>query len=1045
MINIFSSGNLFLLKNIKSRTSTKSIIKTMRNKGFVIFLTIIVTLLCVYYLSFTFVSRNVQRDAIAFATDPETGSVDYFKKQSYLDSVWREPVFRLLGMDYTFQDVKNTELNLGLDLQGGMHVTLEVSPVEIIKGLSNHSEDRAFLQAIERAKVDSRTSQESFVNLFYRAYKDIKPDGRLSNIFATVANRNRITSESSDAEVLKVINNEVENAIERSFNILRTRVDRFGTSQPNIQRLQGTGRIQVELPGADNPERVRKLLQGVAKLEFWEVWEVQEYGNSLQAANDLLVAEQKRKQKDAPVREPKGTTADNVPQNISSPGDDQGQMTPQPTDPDSLAEDLASQLAQGEDKSGLDSLAREQQSPLLSLLKPSYGLAYNVADTAKVNRILQRSDVISLFPANLKFLWAHKPYEANGEQILELYAVKVGRDGRAPLTGEVITDARQDYDDSSRPAVSMQMNATGAKKWRRLTQDNIKRRIAIVLDDYVYSAPTVQGEIPGGNSSISGNFTIEEAKDLANVLKAGTLPAPTRIVEEAIVGPTLGKEAQNQGIYSIVAGLAIVVLFMIAYYAKGGIVANVALVFNIFFVLGILAQLNAALTLPGIAGIVLTIGMAIDANVLIFERIREELRKGQGLKGAIASGYDKAFSSIVDSNITTFLTGVILYVLGQGPVQGFAVTLMIGIACSFFSAVFITRVIVEFMARKGDASKLSFATPFTNNVLANINIDFLSKRKLAYVFSSVFIVTGFVVMLFQGGLNFGVDFTGGRSYVVAFSEPVPSSELRAEIASAFGDVGTEVKTYGANNVLKVTTSYLIDDEDTEADVAVESALINAISQARGMTYTKDTEQLPANSFSILSSSKVGATIADDIRTSSMEAIVLSLVVIFLYIVMRFRKWQFGLGALVALFHDTLFVLAAFAIARLFGFTYEVDQVFIAAMLTIIGYSINDTVIVFDRIREDVSERPKSDLTQTFNLAINNTVSRTVITSLTTLMVMLVLLTFGGEALRSFSFAMVIGILVGTYSSIFVATPVVVDLSAKKKENAKVKQQPAMAK
>jgi SecD/SecF fusion protein len=636
----------------------------------------------------------------------------------------------------------------------------------------------------------------------------------------------------------------------------------------------------------------------------------------------------------------------------------------------------------------------------------------------------------------MKYYWKNKPMEGEGNQeVLELFFVKIRRGGLPPLTGEVITDARPDFDENGRPSVSMQMNANGAKIWKRLTGENLNRRIAIVLDGYVYSAPNVITEIPNGSSQITGSFAIEDTKDLANILKAGKLPAPTRIVEEAVIGPTLGKEAQKQGVISIVAGLAIVVLFMIAYYSKGGFVANIALVFNIFFVLGILAQLNAALTLPGIAGIVLTIGMSIDANVLIFERIREELRGGSTLLNAISTGYSKAYSSIIDANVTTFLIGVIMYALGQGPIKGFATTLMIGIASSFFSAVFITRVVITWLTKNGDKSKISFHTFWSKDLLANLKIDFMSKRRIAYVFSVIFIVAGMTVIGLQGGLNLGVDFTGGRSYVVAFDKPISESDLKTDLQLDFENTGTEVKTYGSSNVVKITTSYLVADESAQADSLVESAMIKGVSRFTGLSYVADEEKMGAENFMIAGSSKVGATIADDIKTASMESVIFSLIIIFLYILIRFRKWQFGLGAVAALFHDTLFVLSAFAFARLLGKTFEIDQVFIAAMLTIIGYSINDTVVVFDRVRENIQLKPGIPFYKVFNEAISNTVSRTLITSVTTLIVVMVLLVFGGEVLRGFSFALVIGILIGTYSSIFIATPVVLDLNKKERKIA----------
>ncbi|KEO73376.1 protein translocase subunit SecDF [Anditalea andensis] len=970
----------------------------MRNKGVIVFLTVIITVLCLYYLSFTFVSNNVQRDAEAYATD-EVGNVDFSKKQSYLDSVWRLPVYRFLGADYTYQEVKETELGLGLDLQGGMHVTLEVSPVEIVRGLAGNSQDAAFNTAVNLAQERAKTSNDKFVDIFYSAWNETAGDRKLNSVYATAANRGRVSLETTDAEVLSLIDTEVENAIERSFNILRTRVDRFGTAQPNIQRIQGSGRIQIELPGVDNPERVRNLLQGVAKLQFWEVAEINEFGDAIERANAILVAEAQGQRATQPA--PADTTE---------------------VEGDEEESDLARQLAQGADGDDFSS----DVSPLLSLLKANYGLVYDLRDTVTINRILARDDIRSVLPRDVRFMWSVKAQRADGQELLELHAIKAPRGtDMAPLEGDVITDARQSYDQNSRPAVSMQMNADGARKWRKLTSDNVGRRIAVVLDDYVYTAPNVQGEIPSGQSEITGNFTIEEAKDLANILKSGTLPAPTRIVEEAMIGATLGAEAQQQGIYSMVAGLVLVVLFMIAYFAKGGFVAIAALVFNIFFILGILAQLGASLTLPGIAGIVLTIGMSIDANVLIFERIKEELRNGAGLLQAISSGYNKAFSAILDSNVTTFLVGAILYALGQGPVKGFAIVLMIGIASSFFSAVFITRVIVYWMSKKGDKSSISFSTPFSRNLLSDLNIDFMSKRKVAYLVSTGIIVVGLAIAAING-LKFGVDFTGGRTYTVEFSEPVTPTELKTGLDAKF-DGSVEAKTFGGNNIIKVTTSYLINEDSDEANREVERSVREGIAEITGFTFVEDGRRIGAESFSIIGSSKVGATVADDIKNSSLEAMFFALVAIFLYILLRFRKWQFSLASIIALIHDTLFVVAAFAIATALGATFEIDQVFIAAMLTVVGYSINDTVIVFDRIRENISNRGTSKLVTMFNDAINQTMSRTLITSATTLIVVLVLLIFGGEVLAGFAFALLIGVLVGTYSSIYIASPIVVDL------------------
>ncbi len=995
----------------------------MKNKGFVVLLTVVISLLCIYYLSFTFVAQNIQKNATEAATDNQ-GIVDFSKKQSYLDSVWNEPVYNLLGLAYTYQDVKETELNLGLDLQGGMHITLEVSPADILKGLSGNNTDEDFEAALEEAKRNIQGTQLNYVDEFYRVFKENAPDKSLAYIFSNASNRGRISLNSTDEEILEIIRLEVESAIDRSFNILRTRIDRFGTSQPNIQRLQGTGRIQIELPGVDNPERVRKLLQGVAKLEFWEVYELNEVGGVLQSIDQYVVNQNRLN----------NNTTEST-QGQDAPLDDLSSLL---VDDENVSDSTVASNDSLEANQVADSLFNNQQSALLTLWQQQYGgLYYLLKDTSQINRILKMEGVQEMIPNTVKFLWEVKPLKTEGindEEVIELHAIKTSRTGQAPLTGEVITDARQDLDERSRPAISMQMNATGAKEWRKLTAANVGRRIAIVLDNYVYSAPNVQGEIPNGNSSITGNFSLDEAKDLANILKAGALPAPTTIVEDVVIGPTLGKVARDQGMTSIIAGLAIVILFMIAYYAKGGLVANVALFFNVFFILGILAQLSASLTLPGIAGIVLTIGMSIDANVLIFERIKEELRNGAGIKQAISSGYNKAYSSIIDANVTTFITGLILYTLGQGPVKGFAITLMIGIACSFFSAVFITRVIVEFMSRKkGDKTNISFSNPFSSNLLSNLNINFLANRKKAYAFSIAFILIG-MVALFTKGLTLGVDFKGGRSYVVSFNEAIPPTELKIGLTEYFDNQGTEVKTFGADNIVKVTTSYLIDDVSDEADIQVKDALIKGLTEAANLTHNSSDGEPGPGEFIISSSSKVGATIADDIKNSSYESALFALICIFLYILIRFRKWQFGLGAIVALFHDTLFVISAFAIVGWFGVVYEVDQVFVAAILTIIGYSINDTVVVFDRIRENMGIKSGSEMVKVFNESLNGTISRTMITSLTTLIVVIILFLFGGAVLKGFSFALLVGITVGTYSSIFIATPTVLDFY--KKQGAK---------
>lgn len=987
---------------------------------------IVITLLCVYYLSFTFVSRRVQQDAVNYATD-QNGALNLSKKQSYLDSIWNLPVYNLFGVDYTYKEVKENELSQGLDLQGGMHLVLEVSPVDIVRGLSGNNQDPAFVAALQTARERYKTSNENFADLFYAAFKEANADRTLASLFASTANRGRISLSDSDETVVSFLKEEIERAFDRSFTILKTRIDKFGTSQPNIQRLQGGGRIQVEIPGADNPQRVRKLLSGVARLEFWEVIETNDpqLSQAIMAVNQKLLNEQNA----ARAAQTPATTGAN--QAAPAPGD-----TTQ-----SALESQLSKAASDTTGNTLDSLRSLTASPLFALSDPTIPFLYAVKDTAEINRILKREDVRAMIPRTIGWFWDVKPEPdiTPGTDDLRLNFINLGRSAKPLLSGEVINDARLDYDQFARPAVSMTMNAAGSRVWAKVTAAAASKspqgRIAIVLDNYVYTAPTVQGEIPNGNSQITGTFELEEAKDLANVLKAGSLPAPTRIVEEAYVGPSLGQLAQNQGLISSVAGLILVVVFMVAYYSKGGLVANLALLFNIFFILGILAQFNAALTLPGIAGIVLTMGMAVDANVLIYERIREELRHGKRLREAINVGYRRAFSAIFDSNLTTFLTGMFLFIFGLGPLKGFAIVLMIGIGTSFFSAVYISRVIIEWMVRKGDDAKISFETGISWAIRPDMIIDFVSMRKRAYIFSSVVIIIGFVLIAIQG-LNLGVDFKGGRSFVVAFTQPVEATRLKSDLSASFEGAGTEVKNYGGNNVMKITTSYLVEDESEAADEKVKAAVIQGLEAKTGKKYTENDRQLDDQHFTIASTSKVGATIADDIKGSAFTAGGLSILSIFLYILIRFRKWQFSTGAIVALIHDMLFTFAAFAIAGLLGFSLEIDQVFVAALLTIIGYSINDTVIIFDRIREYMGLGTSHERKKIFNSAITSTLSRTIVTSSTVLMVVVVLLFFGGETLRGFSFAMVVGVVIGTYSSIFIASPLVIDLDKKGDEPVK---------
>ncbi len=980
----------------------------MQNKGFVVTLTVVITALCLFYLSFTYVSRGVQQDAVAYATDA-SGVVNLNKKQSYIDSVWNKPVYNVFGYEYTYKDVKDNELHMGLDLQGGMHVTLEVSPVDIIRGLAGNTTDSAFVKAISAARLAQRNSQESFGDLFFEAYQNANPGKKLSSVFANASTRGRINVSDDDAQVKKVVNEEIESAIDRSYTILKNRLDQFGTSSPNIQRLPGTGRIQVEIPGADNPQRIRKLLQGVARLEFWDVVETSTLSSSFMAINDVLVKEQKEKAAAAKAAAVSSTPA-------------------------AAGSDLESQLAADSTKSGLDSLQNLNISPIYSLSVPPGLFRYDIKDTAEINAIFKRQDIKNMLPRNVGLFWAAKPEkDQQGVEAMELHFLDLGRNGKSRLSGEVINDARNDLDPMARPSVSMTMNAAGTRVWAKMTADaaakSPKGRIAIVLDNVVYSAPSVNEEITNGNSQISGNFTTDEAKDLANILKAGSLPAPTRIVEEAIVGPTLGQVAQSQGFISIISGFALVVIFMIMYYAKGGWIANLALLFNVFFILGILAQptLGTALTLPGIAGILLTVGMAVDANVLIFERIKEEMAAGLKLRAAIKKGYEKAFGTILDSNLTTLITAFFLFILGSGPIKGFAITLIIGIICSFFTAVYISHVVVDWLvAKKGDDSNISFDTFISKAIKKRKYFNFVKYSKPAYLVSSAIILIGFILIFVQG-LNLGVDFKGGRSYVVSFSKPVVATDMKLALSESFENAGTEVKNYGGNNVVKVTTSWLIDDESDQTDEKVKTALVSGLSKFTGLEFAENESALDDKHFTISSSTKVGATVADDIKNSAWKASLFSMIGIFIYILIRFRKWQYSAGALIATLHDALFVFAAFGIARVFGLSFEIDQVFVAAILTIIGYSINDTVIIFDRIREYIGLGTSHDKAKIVNDALNDTLSRTIITAGTTLLTVLALLIFGGEVLRGFAFALLVGIVVGTYSSVFIAGPTVLDL------------------
>ncbi len=1011
----------------------------MQNKGAIRLFAILLALVSLYQLTFTFKTRQVEKDADEYAQMRAEGDLqkvdDY--KSSYLDSMSNEVVYNFLfGLrKYTFKETKEREINFGLDLKGGMNLILEVKVADILRALSNYNQDESFLEALRLASQREKNSTRDYITLFGEAFDEVAPEGRLAAIFNTVDLRDKINYNSTNQEVLKVLRDQSKGAIDNAFNILRTRIDRFGVAQPNIQRLEKAGRILIELPGVTEPERVRKLLQGTANLEFWETYNNEDIFQSLQAANNLTAQLEAMKQSQAKPSQAKPLQAEpEVQADESKPQTDV-----------SLLEQLES-----------DSLATESQEKgarsLFTYLMPSgrpngpvVGLAL-ARDTAEVNHYLGMQQVKALMPRDLTFMWTVKAipgsdaqYWTNqpvnpAEELFQLVAIRVSsHDGRAPLEGDAVTNARAETSQRGNYEISMSMNSEGAKTWARLTKANIKKSIAIVLDNYVYSFPTVQNEITGGQSSITGDFTPEEAKDLANVLKSGKLPAPANIVEDTVVGPSLGKEAVNAGFTSFIWAFLAVLLYMVFYYGfKAGLVADLALVANMFFIMGVLAAFNAVLTLPGIAGIVLTIGMSVDANVLIYERIREELRAGKGLRLAVSDGYKNAFSAIIDSNVTTFLTGLVLFVFGTGPIKGFATTLMIGIATSFFSAVFLSRLIYESMLKS--KIDITFSTKWTRNFLANTHIKFIEMRKLVIILSGSVILLG-IVSLGVRGLKQGIDFTGGRSYVVRFDKAVSASDIQGSLSNVFDEANTEVKTFGGENQIRITTNYMVDSDDENADNQVEEQLYIGLKPFFDKDLSKD-EFLENHR---MSSQKVGPTIASDIRNKASWAIFFSLVIIFLYILIRFRNWEFGLGALISLVHDVLIVLGLFSLLySIMPFSMEIDQAFIAAILTVIGYSINDTVVVFDRIREFRGLYPKRDLKSVFNLSINSTISRTLNTSMTTLVVLLVIFFFGSEVIQGFVFALVIGVVVGTYSSIFIASPVSLYFLEKQKKAKKLK-------
>ena len=975
----------------------------MQSKGFIKLVAILLALACVYQLTFSLKTRSVEKDAVEYAAAfPAEEQVAM--EQYYLDSIQNKVVYNIGLAQFTYKQCKEKEINLGLDLKGGMNVMLEIQVEDVVKSLAGQSkDDPAFVAAIEKAAQALKEGTGDYIGTFAEAYAEASNGGKLVDIFLS-PDRKDIQPGMSDDEVVKILRQETEDAISASFNIIRSRIDHFGVMQPNIQRLPNSNRILVELPGVKEPERVRKLLQGTASLEFWTTY------NGAELLPSLLRA-------DAAV---KALTA----QGIATESVE--------------ATDLTAEVAAAGEAAEASSRYSREQNPLLALLSPDYaggavlGAAV-AADVATINKYLALPEVRDCFPADIAFKWGIK-----GEPVFDnrlcLYAIKVERaDGKAPLDGGVISDARATYAQTGADAeVSMSMNSNGITEWAQLTADNIGKCIAIVLDGYVYSAPVVRNKIEGGNSSITGNFTIQEAQDLANVLKSGKVPAPARIIQDTVVGPSLGQESINSGLMSFVIAFILVLLYMGLFYKSAGWMAAVALVTNVFLLMGVLVSFGAVLTLPGIAGIVLTMGMAVDSNVIIFERIKEELRAGKGISAAIKDGFANAYSAIIDGNLTTIITGIVLYIFGNGPVQGFATTLIIGIITSLFCSIFITRLLIEWIvARKGS---VSFSRSWSENWLTNFKFDFIGKRKMSYIISGVVILIS-VVSLFIQGLNLGVEFTGGRTFVVRFDQDVTAEQVRAQLTDAFADAedaanaSFEVKQYGDKNQMRIVTQYKHDDTSEETTEEVEALIYNALKPLYGYEITLDgfrNTQEDVNG--IVSADKIGPAIAKDMTTGASFAILFSLIAIGLYITLRFKKWQWATGATAALVHDAFIVIGLFSLCYAFmPFNLEIDQAFIAAILTIIGYSINDTVVIFDRIREYNVLYPKRNIRENINNALCSTLARTINTSGTTLVTLLAIFVFGGATIRGFVFALLIGIIVGTYSSLFIATPLAYDM------------------
>ena len=1010
----------------------------MQNKGLVITLAVCLALVSAFYLSFSFVTNSYDKKAVEYAQG------DAAKEYQYLDSVAGEKVW----FGYTLKECREKELNLGLDLKGGMNVTMEVSVPDILRVLSGHNTSDIFNQAIALANQKQRVSGADYLTLFFESFYELDPNAQLASIFSTFELKDKVSLNSTNAEVEKVITEEVNGAIDNSFNVLRTRIDRFGVVQPNIQKLSQTGRILIELPGIKEPERVRKLLQGSANLEFWETYELAEiFPQLIQINDELAKANASTEAAQSEVKEEKKVELSSDVEALVEAAD-------------SIAQLEADQKAAVEEFKKNNPLFAAIQVSVNQANQPYQGPVVGTAhytDTAKVMAMLNSQVAKSILPRDLHLCWTVKSIDA-AEAYYQLIALKSQTSGRPSLEGDVITDARADFGQTSAYAnVSMTMNAEGARDWQRITRDNIGKSIAIVLDGYVYSFPTVQNEIAGGNSQITGNFTVEEAKDLANTLNSGKMPAPARIIQEDVVGPSLGKEAINAGMWSFVLGFILIMLYMICYYGfTAGMIANFALLCNVFLLAGILSSFSAVLTLPGIAGIVLTMGMAVDANVLIYERIREERRAGKNLRRAIEDGFSGAISAIIDSNVTSFLTGAILAIFGTGPIKGFAVTYMIGIVSSFLTAVFVCRMLLEAYAKRENAKELNFTTKLMQNFLQNTKVNFIGGRKVTYIISGVIVVLGALALNphFFGKLNLGIDFSGGRNYIVRFAQDVNTEEVNASLDNVFmaakaqlndeENFALNVITIGDANQVRISTNYLIDDNSDNVEETIEALLYEGCKPflAEDVTFDefKSTEINPE--VGIMQSQKVGPAVADDITQSAIWAVLAALLGIFLYVLLRFRNVAFSVGALVGLAHDALFVLGAYALLwKIMPFSMEIDQSFIAAILTIIGYSINDTVVVFDRVREYKGLYPKRELMLNMNNALNDNLSRTFSTSMSTFVVLLAIFCFGGETIRGFVFALMLGVIVGTYSTLCVATPLAYDIQeaiARRKEKKAAK-------